>query len=91
MLEAVTGVQQTAYREILRHTLANRALFYPGQGVRCHAKGCKALSSNSSVLNNPLGEPRHTPKYVCLWPTWGFVDGDMFSHCSVEELTDWLI
>ena len=32
--------------------------------------------SNGSVVNDPLGEPRHTPLYVGLQSTWGFVDGD---------------
>jgi len=32
------------------------------------------------VVNDPLGEPGHTPLYVGLPSTWGSVDGDqMFS------------
>jgi hypothetical protein len=43
----------------------------------------KAL--NSSVINDPLGEPGHTPLYVGLPSTWGSVDGDqMFSRFSWE-------
>jgi len=35
---------------------------------------------NSSVINDPLGEPRCTPLYVGLPSTWGSMDGDqMFS------------
>jgi hypothetical protein len=29
-----------------------------------------------SVVNNPFGEPGHTPLYVGLPSTWGSVDGD---------------
>ena len=33
-----------------------------------------------SVINDPFGEPGHTPLYVGLPSTWGSVDGDqMFS------------
>ena len=32
--------------------------------------------SNSSVVNDQLGEPRRTPLYVGLPSTWGSVDGD---------------
>ena len=33
-----------------------------------------------SIVNDPLGEPGHTPLYVRLPSTWGSVDGDqMFS------------
>ena len=36
--------------------------------------------SDSSVVNDPLGEPRRTPFYVGLPSGWGFMDGDcMFS------------
>jgi len=36
---------------------------------------------DSSVVNNPLGEPGHTPMYVGLPSAWGSVDGDyMFFH-----------
>jgi len=41
--------------------------------------------SNSSVVNDPLGEPGHTPlyEYVGLLSTWCSVDGDhMFSPVS---------
>ena len=29
-----------------------------------------------SVINNPLGEPGHTPLYVGLLSVWGAVDGN---------------
>ena len=32
--------------------------------------------SNSSVVNNPLGEPGHTPFYVGFPSTQGFLDSD---------------
>jgi hypothetical protein len=31
---------------------------------------------DSSVINDPLGEPGHTPLYVALPSAWGSVDGD---------------
>ena len=35
---------------------------------------------DSTVVNDPLGEPGRTPLYVGLLSTWGSVDGDqMFS------------
>jgi hypothetical protein len=43
--------------------------------------------SNSSTVNNPIGEPGLTPIYEGLPPAWGSVDGDrMSSLCFVEEL-----
>jgi len=33
-------------------------------------------ASNSSVVNYPLGETGHTPLYVGLPSTWGFMYGD---------------
>jgi len=32
---------------------------------------------DSSVINNPLGEPGRTPLYVDLPSAWGSVDGDL--------------
>jgi len=32
-------------------------------------------SSDSSVANNPLGEPGHTPVYVGPLSVWGSMDG----------------
>jgi hypothetical protein len=41
--------------------------------------------SDSSVINDPLGEPVHTPLYVGLLFAWGSVDSDrMFSLFSLE-------
>jgi len=37
--------------------------------------------SDSSVVNDPLGEPVHNPLHVGLLSAWGSVDGDcIFSH-----------
>jgi len=33
---------------------------------------------DSSVVNDPLGEPGHTPLYVELPSAWGSLDGDPF-------------
>jgi hypothetical protein len=41
--------------------------------------------SNSSVVNDPLGESGRIPLYVGLRSTWGSVDGDcVFPHISWE-------
>ena len=68
--EAVTGVEGKPCRGLLQHMLANRALVYPSQGGKYHAEGCIALDSNSNIVNDPLGEPGHTPLYsrpsVCV-------------------------
>jgi hypothetical protein len=32
---------------------------------------------DSSVVNDPLGEPVHTPLYVGLLSAWGSMDGDL--------------
>jgi len=43
--------------------------------------------SDRSVVNDPLGEPGHTPLYVGLPSVWGSVDGDcMFSPHFVGGL-----
>jgi len=46
--------------------------------------------SNSSVINNPFGEPGHTPLYVGLPSAWASVDGDcMFFPHFLGELLNW--
>jgi hypothetical protein len=46
--------------------------------------------SDSSVINNPLGEPGHTPMYVGLPYTWRAMDGDhMFSPHFGGQLINW--
>jgi hypothetical protein len=43
--------------------------------------------SDSSIMNNPLGKPGHTPLCVRLLSTWGSVDGNlMFSPYFVGQL-----
>jgi len=38
--------------------------------------------SSSRVVNDPLGDPSHTPLYIRLPFAWDFVDGDhMFFPC----------
>jgi len=41
-------------------------IVYTCQGGRYRAEGCMALGSDSSVVNNPVGEPGQTPLYVAL-------------------------
>jgi hypothetical protein len=46
--------------------------------------------SDSSVVNDHLGEPGRTPLYVCLPSAWGSVDGDrIFPSCFVGDLLNW--
>ena len=46
--------------------------------------------SDSSVVNNPFGEPCHTQLYVGLLSAWASVDGDrMFFTHFLGELLDW--
>jgi hypothetical protein len=81
--EAVTGMEGTPCRGLLRHMPANRALNYPSHGGKYCADGCMALGRNSCVVNDPLGEPGHTQLYVGLPSAWGSVDGDrIFSPFS---------
>jgi hypothetical protein len=45
---------------------------------------------DSSVINNPFGEPCHTPLYVGLLSAWESVDGDlMFFPHFLGELLNW--
>jgi len=74
--EVVTVEEGIPWWGLLWHTLANGALVYPGQDGRYCAEGCMALGRDSSVVNDPLGEPDCTPLYVGLLSLWGFVDGD---------------
>jgi hypothetical protein len=72
--EAVTGVEGAPCWG-LRHTLAKEALQVKVDDgivsrVPCH------WGSNSSVVNNPPGDPDRTPLYVGLPSTWGSVDSD---------------
>ena len=41
--ETVAGVEGKPCWELLRHTLANGAVVYPGQGGKYRAEGCMAL------------------------------------------------
>jgi len=84
--EAVTGVEWTLCRGLLRHTLANEALVNPNQGGSYRAEDCMALGSNSSVAKDPLGEPGRTPLYVGLPSKWYSVDGDRRWALEPERL-----
>jgi hypothetical protein len=39
-------------------------------------KASRHWGSDSRVINDPLGEPGHTPLYVGLLSAWGSVDSD---------------
>jgi hypothetical protein len=41
--------------------------------------------SDSSVINDPLGEQGRTPMYVGLLSTWGSVDGDLMFFPILED------
>jgi hypothetical protein len=46
--------------------------------------------SDTSVMNDPLGEPGRTPLYVGLLSAWGSVDGDyLFSPHFVGGFLNW--
>ena len=46
--------------------------------------------SDSSVINDPSGEPGHTPLYVGLLSAWGSVNGDhMIFLFFVGGLLNW--
>jgi len=46
--------------------------------------------NDSSVVNNPFGEPCHTPLYVGLLSTWASVDSDsMFFPHFLGKLLNW--
>ena len=54
------------------------ALTYQSQGGMYRAEGCMLLIRDSSVVNDPLGEPGRNAFYVGLQSAWGFVDGNLF-------------
>ena len=54
--------------------LDSAALVYQSQGGRYRAQGCMTLGSDSSIVNDPLGEPGRTPMYVGLLSTWSSED-----------------
>jgi hypothetical protein len=41
--------------------------------------------SDSSVINDPLGEQGRTPLYVGLLSTWGLMDSDLTFFSILEE------
>jgi hypothetical protein len=65
----------------LGHTLANGALVYPSHVEGIVPRVAWHWGRDSSVVNDPLGEPGRAPFYVGLPSAWGSVDGDlMFFH-----------
>jgi len=47
---------------------------------------------NSSVVNDPLGEPGHTPLHLDLLSAWGSANSDnIFSPGFTEQLLNWEI
>ena len=49
-------------------------------------RAARHWGTNSSVINNPFGEPGHIPLYVALPSMWGPVDGDLVFPQFVGEL-----
>jgi len=72
MWEAVTNLEATQCGGLLRQTLANGARVVEGIVL----KAAWHWDANSSVVNDPLGEPSRSPLYVGLPSAWGSVDGD---------------
>jgi hypothetical protein len=56
---------------------ANGTLVYSAKVGGVVLKAAWHWGSDSSVVNDPLGEPCHTPLYVGLPSAWGSVDGDL--------------
>jgi len=67
--------------------LANGALVYPSQGGRYRAAW--HWGRDSSVVNDPLGEPGCTPLYVGLLSAWGSVDGDLMFFPICRQAPFW--
>jgi hypothetical protein len=44
--------------------LDSRALVYPSLGGRYRAEGCMVLGSDSSAVNDPVGEPGCRPSVL---------------------------
>ena len=86
MWEVVTGVEGIPCWELLWHLLANGP--WPSTPVKVKGIMLKAAwhwDSDSSVVNDPLGELGHSPLYVGLLSMWGSMDGDrMLSPLSME-------
>jgi len=73
--EAVTSVQCIPCRGLLLHMLTG--LWSTQANVESiMLKAAWHWGSDSSVANNPLGEPGRTQKYAGLVSTWGSVDSD---------------
>ena len=75
--EAVTGVEGIPRWGWLGQTLANGALVYPSHPKGIVPRAAWHWGRDSSVVNDPLGEPGRTPFYVGLPSAWGSVDGDL--------------
>ena len=65
--EAVTGVAGILCRGLLQHMLANGALVYTSHVESIMLKSAWHWDSDSSVINDPHGEPRHT--LLCVRPS----------------------
>jgi hypothetical protein len=48
-------------------------------------KAARHWSSDSSVINDPLGEQGHTPLYLGLLSTWGPIDSDLMFFPILQE------
>ena len=59
-----------------RHSLANGSLETQTKVEGIVLKAAWHWGSDSSVVNDPLGEPGRTPLYVGLPPAWSSMDGD---------------
>jgi hypothetical protein len=85
--EAVTGVQ--GYPDKGYYNIRWLMGFWSTQ-VKVEGIVLKAAwhwDGDCSVMNDPLGEPGHTPLYVGLLTTWGSVDDDqILSPFFVGEL-----
>ena len=77
--EAETVVESILWWGLLWHTLTNGALSTQAKVEGIVPRAAWHWGRESSVINDPLGEPGHTPLYVGLPFAWGSMDGDLMS------------
>jgi hypothetical protein len=75
------GVATTRWLRGLWSTQAKVEIIVPSAAWR--------WGRDSSVVNDPLGEPGYTPFYVALSSAWGSVDGDQMFFLICRRASFW--
>jgi hypothetical protein len=90
MREAVTGVVGYPVEGCYNTCWLTGLWFTQAKVEGIVLKAAWHWGSDNNVINNPLGEPGHTPLFVGLPSVWGSMDGDctFFPH-FVGELLNW--